>query len=260
MHVRLWYRNSLFVSPSLLLWPKIAYGAHRLSGLSGAMHRRNTRLRREYLYRKSLEGKERDEYERKRKIRQALDGALQRLPKVLPVISSRKALRDLLLSAEGKPLPTELRRDERELRRQVELEDDNTAVPRQHIDDEYARAEERDPKVLVTTSRDPSSRLTQFAKELKLVLPNAQRMNRGGKVLTVKSASSSTSLYRCVSLETKICCSLAGRIGFGRVMSKLRLHRHRRGPRAPWRAGRHGDLPPALRADRLLRPLQHRTS
>ncbi len=41
---------------------------------------------------------------------------------------------------------------------QVELEDDNTAVPRSHIDDEYAHAGERDPKILITTSRDPSSR------------------------------------------------------------------------------------------------------
>ena len=38
------------------------------------MIRRNTRLRREYLYRKSLEGKERQAYERKRKIREALEG------------------------------------------------------------------------------------------------------------------------------------------------------------------------------------------
>ena len=38
------------------------------------MLRRNARLRREYLYRKSLEGKEREEYERKRKIREALEG------------------------------------------------------------------------------------------------------------------------------------------------------------------------------------------
>ena len=79
-------------------------------------------------------------------------------------------------------MPSELRREERDLRRQVELEDDNTAVPRTHVDDEYARAGERDPKILVTTSRDPSSRLTQFAKELKLVFPNAQRINRGGQV------------------------------------------------------------------------------
>ncbi|CAL8468897.1 g8438 [Coccomyxa elongata] len=121
------------------------------------MIRRNARLRREYLYRKSLEGKERDEYERKRKIRTALE--------------------------EGKPIPNELRKEEQALRREIELEDDNTAVPRTHIDDEYAHAGERDPKILITTSRDPSTRLTQFAKELKLVFPNAQRINRGGQVI-----------------------------------------------------------------------------
>jgi len=85
------------------------------------MIRRNARLRKEYLYRKSLEGKEKAAYERKRKIRQALE--------------------------EGKPMPTELRREEGQLRREVELEDDNTAVVRDHIDDEYAHAGERDPKV-----------------------------------------------------------------------------------------------------------------
>ena len=40
------------------------------------MLRRNARLRREYLYRKSLEGKDREEYERKLKIRRALEGAM----------------------------------------------------------------------------------------------------------------------------------------------------------------------------------------
>jgi hypothetical protein len=66
--------------------------------------------------------------------------------------------------AEGKPIPTELRKEEAQLRKEVELEDDNTAVPRSHVDDEYASASLRDPKVLVTTSRDPSSRLIQFSK------------------------------------------------------------------------------------------------
>lgn len=122
------------------------------------MIRRNARLRKEYLYRKSLEGKEKATYERKRLIRKALD--------------------------EGKPIPTELRGDEAQLRKEIELEDDNTAVPRSHIDDEYAHAGEADPKVLLTTSRDPSSRLIQFAKEMRLVLPNSQRINRGGLVLT----------------------------------------------------------------------------
>ena len=47
------------------------------------------------------------------------------------------------------------------------------------MDDEYRWAGVEDPKIVVTTSRDPSSKLKQFAKELKLLFPNAQRMNRG---------------------------------------------------------------------------------
>ena len=38
------------------------------------MIRRNARLRKEYLYRKGLEGKERVAYEHKRKVREALEG------------------------------------------------------------------------------------------------------------------------------------------------------------------------------------------
>ena len=47
-------------------------------------------------------------------------------------------------------------------------------------DDEYRWAGVTDPKIMVTTSRDPSSRLKMFAKEIKLLFPNAQRLNRGG--------------------------------------------------------------------------------
>ena len=36
-----------------------------------------------------------------------------------------------------------------------------------------------DPKIMITTSRDPSSKLKQFAKELRLIFPGAQRLNRG---------------------------------------------------------------------------------
>ena len=102
---------------------------------------------------------------------------------ILPMIClPRFALSAQCFCTEGKPVPTELRKEERQLRHQIELEDDNTAVPRTHVDDEYAHAGERDPKILITTSRDPSSRLTQFAKELKLIFPGAQRLNRGGQV------------------------------------------------------------------------------
>jgi U3 small nucleolar ribonucleoprotein protein IMP4 len=51
------------------------------------------------------------------------------------------------------------------------------------VDNEYARAGERDPKVLVTTSRDPSSKLLQFAKEIRLVFPGSARVNRGNYVV-----------------------------------------------------------------------------
>ena len=125
--------------------------------LSGAMIRRTARLRREFIYRKSLEGKERELYEKKRKIRQCLE--------------------------EGKVIPTELRNAESSLRQEIALEDASTAANGANADDEYARANERDPKVLVTTSRDPSSRLTQFVKEIKLLMPTAQRINRGAQVL-----------------------------------------------------------------------------
>jgi hypothetical protein len=42
--------------------------------------RRQARERKEYLYRKSLEGKEKELYEKKRKIRQALEGNFSKLP------------------------------------------------------------------------------------------------------------------------------------------------------------------------------------
>ena len=37
--------------------------------------------------------------------------------------------------------------------------------------------------MLLTTSRDPSSRLTAFTKELRLLFPSSQRVNRGNSVI-----------------------------------------------------------------------------
>lgn len=48
-----------------------------------------------------------------------------------------------------------------------------------NVDDEYRWAGVEDPKIVITTSRDPSSKLKQFAKEVKLLFPNSQRLNRG---------------------------------------------------------------------------------
>lgn len=88
-------------------------------------------------------------------------------------------------------LPTELRREALQLQKLVEYDDEGaegwclylfvmfisqlkplnnqricdcrTGVS-SHMDDEYKWAGVEDPKVLVTTSRDPSSRLKMFAK------------------------------------------------------------------------------------------------
>ena len=62
------------------------------------MLRRNVRLRKEYLYRKSLEGKEREEYERKRKIRKALEGlATLNVSPILRFRGCRGSVRECLL-------------------------------------------------------------------------------------------------------------------------------------------------------------------
>jgi U3 small nucleolar ribonucleoprotein protein IMP4 len=100
-----------------------------------------------------LEGTEKAQYEQKRIVREAL--------------------------AAGRALPTEVRASYDGLRQQIDAEDTRTGEVLTHIDDEYGDAGLLEPRVCVTTSRDPSSRLKQFAKEVKLLIPNATRTNRG---------------------------------------------------------------------------------
>ncbi|CAE7655270.1 imp4 [Symbiodinium sp. CCMP2456] len=90
---------------------------------------------------------------------------------------------DLRAFDSQKPIPTELRGEDRKLRKVLDLADDRTKDQRKAMDDEYAYLGVKDPKVLVTTSRDPSSRLSQFLKELRMLFPGAQRMNRGSYVV-----------------------------------------------------------------------------
>ncbi|KAI9213202.1 hypothetical protein DS838_001926 [Geotrichum bryndzae] len=81
--------------------------------------------------------------------------------------------------ASGKPLPKEIAEDE-ELRKTFKYDE----ALEQEVDDEYsALSGIQDPKVVVTTSRDPSTRLSQFAKEIKLLFPTGIRLNRGNSIL-----------------------------------------------------------------------------
>ncbi|KAJ6515986.1 Brix-domain-containing protein [Mycena sanguinolenta] len=120
------------------------------------MLRRQTRERRQYVYAKSLEAQERQTYERKQQLKDAL--------------------------ATGKSLPTELKKDAKQLGKDLAF-DEAQNDPTTHVDNEYSRAGIQDPKIVITTSRDPSSKLLQFAKEIRLVFPNSHRINRGNYVV-----------------------------------------------------------------------------
>ena len=100
------------------------------------MLRRNIRLRKEYLYSKSKELQERSKSEKLMRVRRALN--------------------------EDKDVPTELRKEKDKIMHDLDLVDDKTIVARTHIDDEYEEAKYRDPKILITTSRNASQRLIQF--------------------------------------------------------------------------------------------------
>lgn len=121
------------------------------------MLRKTVRLRKEYLLKKGLQQQEAAKLERKKRLKQALET--------------------------HQPIPTDLRAEEHELRHEIELEDEVSQIPRSHMDDEYADAGVKEPRILLTTSRKPSSRLLQFLKELKIVIPNGVRTNRGNYVM-----------------------------------------------------------------------------
>ncbi|XP_046342662.2 U3 small nucleolar ribonucleoprotein protein IMP4-like [Haliotis rufescens] len=117
------------------------------------MLRRQARLRREYIYRKSIEERERTIHEKKQKIKQSLE--------------------------ENKIVPVDLRKDAVYLEKTLDWDGEGADGLTTHVDDEYKWAGVEDPKIMITTARDPSSKLKQFAKEIKLLFPNSQRINRG---------------------------------------------------------------------------------
>ena len=114
--------------------------------------RREIRLRKEFLYKRQQSAQSDVTNEKKRKLKEAVN--------------------------DGKNVPTEILTEARDLQHQTDMDvytDDN----KQAIDDEYANIGHREPKICITTSRDPGSKLKQFAKEIKLCIPNSQSINRG---------------------------------------------------------------------------------
>ncbi|QUC20356.1 uncharacterized protein UV8b_04597 [Ustilaginoidea virens] len=131
------------------------------------MIRKQARQRRDYLYRRALLLRDAEISEKRAKLRASL--------------------------ASGKPLDPTIAND-KALRRDYQYDEsapDMSINEQLDLDDEYAQLSGIvDPRVLVTTSRDPSTRLSAFAKEIRLLLPTSVRLNRGNLILPdlVKSA------------------------------------------------------------------------
>jgi U3 small nucleolar ribonucleoprotein protein IMP4 len=134
------------------------------------MIRKQARERRDYLYRRALTLRDAE------------------------LASKRASLRASLAS--GKPLNNDIA-DDTALRADYKYDEtraSRTAEDELGLDDEYAQLSGVvEPRILVTTSRDPSSRLGTFAKEIRLLLPTAIRLNRGNLILgnLVSSAQAS---------------------------------------------------------------------
>ncbi|TID18439.1 U3 small nucleolar ribonucleoprotein IMP4 [Venturia nashicola] len=124
------------------------------------MNRRNVRERKDYIYRKALVLRDAE-------------------------IAAKRAQMKAAL-ASGKPLDPAIAND-KALKKDYQFDEsraDRTAEEELELDDEYAALSGiREPRVLISTSRDPSSRLQSFAKEIRLLLPTSIRLNRGNLVL-----------------------------------------------------------------------------
>ncbi|KAJ4155630.1 hypothetical protein LMH87_000866 [Akanthomyces muscarius] len=133
------------------------------------MIRKQARQRRDYLYRRAVLLRDAEISEKRAKMRSSL--------------------------ASGKPLDPTIAND-KSLRKDYQYDEsvEKSTAEELDLDDEYAQLSGIvDPRILVTTSRDPSARLSAFAKEIRLLLPTAIRMNRGNLILPelVRSAKSS---------------------------------------------------------------------
>lgn len=90
-------------------------------------------------------------------MKKALDGKLSLLNNFLKLIINGWSL-------ERKPIPNDLKSVALDLQHTLEWDDLASEQVTSHEDDEYRWAGVEDPKVVITTSRDPSARLKMFAK------------------------------------------------------------------------------------------------
>ncbi|MCJ1254654.1 snoRNA-binding rRNA-processing protein imp4 [Lignoscripta atroalba] len=133
------------------------------------MIRRQARQRRDYLYRRALTLRSAEISEKRAQLKASL--------------------------ATGKPLTPSIAND-KSLRTDYKYDESQPSITTQEeldLDDEYAHLSGlADPRILVTTSRSPSTRLSAFAKEIRLLLPTSIRLNRGNLILPNLVASANS--------------------------------------------------------------------
>lgn len=142
------------------------------------MLRRHLRQRKEYIYRKTAEIQSKALSQKKEQIKNAIDT--------------------------GKDLPVELREEAIDIAKKMEFDDEGGEGVINHLDDEYRNAGIEDPRVVVTTSSKPSRALKQFSKEICLLFPNCQKINRGANDIKslVKSCASNNISDLVIVTET----------------------------------------------------------
>lgn len=75
-------------------------------------------------------------------------------------------------------MPKELNDTAVDLNEQLDWSDDGGEGVVEAEEDEYHNYDGQ-PRVVITTSRSPSSKLAEFAKELRHLIPNSTKVNRG---------------------------------------------------------------------------------
>lgn len=121
------------------------------------MLKRDIRSRKEYLYKKQSELQDKIKYANKQKLSSLIEN--------------------------NKEIPSDLKKESESLLKEMQYEDTNTKLPNTIADDEYYENNLREPKILITTSRSPTQRLTQFLKEMRIIFPNCIRVNRGNTLI-----------------------------------------------------------------------------
>ncbi len=130
------------------------------------MIKKNIRERKEYLFKRQEEIKQKLIYEKKQKLKKDLEHAKGKDE-----------------NEDGNKNTLKLYRKNKDLVRNIEADDIETELPYNLIDDEYKNNVYREPKILITTSRDCSNRLHQFMQEMRILLPNSYKLNRGNLVI-----------------------------------------------------------------------------